>query len=185
MIILELELEEWWNLLKIVFGVLLMAIVLTFGGTLIHEGAHIFVALSLRCEVKSLLFITFSFLGFAGGEVWIRAGPYLVPIAFAGGFAEGLYLLVVRRYTKSSGLWMATLSCWVYALAEVWWVLPPKGDPTARLLLSVTTGLMFIILYFGLAYPRLKELFDFLDYKDFLKASVKLPVWVPSSGRDR
>jgi len=157
MTVLGLELEEWWELIKTIIGVLLITTVLVFIGTIIHEGAHIFVALALGCEVKSLQFIIFSFSGFAGGEVEIYTGPYLVPIAFAGGLVEGLYFLVVRKYTKSQGLWMATLSCWIYALAEVWWVSPPKGNSIATFLLSITTTATFVILYIGLTRPRLEE----------------------------
>lgn len=180
MTILGLELDEWWALIKIVFGVLLVTIAIVFVGLFIHEGAHIFVALALGCEIESLQFIAFSSSGFAGGAVRIHAGPYLIPIAFAGGFAEGLYLLIIRRHTKSQGIWMATLSCWIYALAEIWWTSSPKGNLTATLLLDATTCLMFVILYFGLTLPRLKVLFDLLDYKDYQKASANLSIWVPS-----
>lgn len=164
MTLLGLEIEEWWNLIKTVVGILLLTMVLVFTGMVVHEGAHIFVALALGCKVESLQFILFSSSGFAGGEVRIYCGPYLVPIAFAGGFVEGLYFLVIGRYTKSKGIWMATLSCWTYALAEVWWASPPKGNSIATLLLNVTTFLTFSILYIVFVRSRLDDSFDLSNY---------------------
>lgn len=178
--ILGLDLEEWWNLIKIVFGVLLVTTVLDIVGLFVHEGAHIFVALALGCEVTSIELVIFSSSGFVGGEVWIRLGSYLVPIAFAGGFAEGLYFLVVRKYIKSQGLWIATLSCWVYALAEICWVYSPVEFPLAMPLIEATRLLSFAALYLSLLWPRLDELFYSLDYQ---QASVDLSVWVPSEYR--
>ena len=177
MTILGLELEEWWSLIRVIIRVMLMTTVLLVGGVLIHEGAHAFVALCLGREI-----VFFRFTGFLGAEIGIYCAPYLVPIAFAGGFAEGLYLLVVRRYTKSQWVWMATLTCWIYALAEVWWVSPPKGNPAATLLLGITTLLVYAILFIGLAWPRFNEIFDPSDYRE-RKPVGGLPVWVPSERR--
>lgn len=161
MMILGLELEEWWKLIKLLIAVTLMTTFVIFIGLLIHEGAHILVALCLGREV---VFVRFT--GFLGAETGIHCGPYLVPIAFAGGFAEGLYLLVVRKYIKSQGIWIATLSCWVYALAEIWWISPPKGNLTAMILLDATTFLTYAILFIGLIWCRSKPLWDFPDYQE-------------------
>lgn len=166
MTILGLELDEWWELIRVVVGVVLMTTVLVFGGLLIHEGTHAFVALCFGCEI-----VLFRFTGFLGAEIGIYAGAYYIPIVFSGAFAEGLYLLVVRRFIESKGLWTATLACWIYAVVEIFMFMP---------LLHAIGDLTFVLVASSLMWPRLKEAFYGSDYQE---STVDLPVWVPSDRR--